>query len=199
MLPATWAAGNADFVTFIVDGDQRPANSVRDVAGPGNIQVPCDPALNDGHEITIIAYTGSPGSSSPGTEGETLIVVTTATTESDEGAIGPAGEWVLATMGPAEAQRAVSTERLTTLSFAEGELRGAAPCNRYRAPYTMTGSRLTVELVAATKALCGDPDLDRQEADYLLALDRADSASIAEDDTLVITYQTGNELRYRRA
>ena len=80
VLPASWAAGNADYVVFLVDGDLRAANSVRDVAGPGNIQVPCDPALNDGHEIVIVAYTGSPGDPGPDTVGEALIVITTATT-----------------------------------------------------------------------------------------------------------------------
>ncbi len=79
VLPADWAAGNADFVNFIVDGDQRPANSVRDVMGPGNVQVPCDPALNDGHEVTMIAYTGTPGDPGSETVSQTLIVITTAT------------------------------------------------------------------------------------------------------------------------
>ncbi|MEL7159080.1 MAG: hypothetical protein AAFN30_21150 [Actinomycetota bacterium] len=81
VVPAVWAAGNADFVEFVVDGDRRPANMVREVAGPGNVQVPCDPALNDGHEITIVAYTGSPGDAGPGVVGETHIVITTATVD----------------------------------------------------------------------------------------------------------------------
>lgn len=79
VLPAKWAAGNADHVNFVVDGDQRPANSVRDVTGPGNVQVPCDPALNDGHEVTLIAYTGTPGDPGPETATQTLVVITTAT------------------------------------------------------------------------------------------------------------------------
>lgn len=78
-LPAVWAAGNADFVNFVVDGDRRPANVAREVSGPGNIQVPCDPTLNDGHEITLVAYTGSPGDPVAETASETLIVITTAT------------------------------------------------------------------------------------------------------------------------
>ncbi len=79
VLPASWAAGNADYVEFLVDGDLRAANSVREVAGPGNIQVPCNPALNDGHQIVLVAYTGNPGDPGPETVGEALIVVTTAT------------------------------------------------------------------------------------------------------------------------
>lgn len=198
VLPATWAAGNADFVNFIVDGDQRPANSVRDVVGPGNIQVPCDPALNDGHEVTMIVYTGSPGSPGPGTTGQTFIVVTTATVEGGEGAASLAGDWVLTTMGPANDQQAVSMQRLTTLSFDDGELWGDTPCNRYRALYITRGNQLTIESVSATTQLCEDPDLDRQESDYLLAIDRASSATIDADDTLVISDGDGNELRFRR-
>ena len=88
VVPASWAAGNADFVEFVVDGDLRPANLVREVVGPGNIQVPCDPALNDGHEITIVAYTGTAGDPGPSTSGETLIVITTATVDGNDGASG---------------------------------------------------------------------------------------------------------------
>ena len=85
VLPAAWATLGADHVAFTVDGDLRPANLVRDPSGPGNIQVPCDPTLNDGHQVSITAFAGEPGAPGPGSVGETFIVVTTATAPTDEG------------------------------------------------------------------------------------------------------------------
>ncbi len=85
VLPASWTTAGADHVAFTVDGDLRPANLVRDPSGPGNIQVPCDPTLNDGHQISITAFAGDPGDPGPGTVGESFIVVTTASTPTDEG------------------------------------------------------------------------------------------------------------------
>ncbi len=84
VVPASWAAGNADYVQFVVDGDLRPANMVRDVRGPGNIQVPCDPALNDGHEVIIVAYAGTPGDPGDPVEGPRLLVTTTATVDNGQ-------------------------------------------------------------------------------------------------------------------
>ncbi len=81
VVPASWAAGNAEYVDFIVDGDLRPANTVRDVRGTGNIQVPCDPELNDGHEVIIVAYAGPPADPGIPVEGSRLIVTTTATVD----------------------------------------------------------------------------------------------------------------------
>lgn len=85
ILPAAWATSGADHVAFTVDGDLRPANLARDPSGSGNIQVPCDPTLSDGHQVSITAYLGDPGNPGPGSVGETFIVVTTATAPTDEG------------------------------------------------------------------------------------------------------------------
>ena len=85
VLPAQWATIGADHVAFTVDGDLRAANLVREPNGPGNIQVPCDPTLNDGHQVSITAFESDPANPGPGSVGETLIVVTTATAPTDEG------------------------------------------------------------------------------------------------------------------
>ena len=84
VLPATWSTVGADHVSFTVDGDLRPTNLVREPSGPGNIQVPCDPTLNDGHQVSITAFGGDVGDPGPGTTGETFIIVTTATAPTDE-------------------------------------------------------------------------------------------------------------------
>ncbi len=83
-MPASWAAGNAEHVQFVVDGDLRPANMARDVRGTGNIQVPCDPELNDGHEVIIVAYPGPPGDAGDPVEGPRLFVTTTATVDNGQ-------------------------------------------------------------------------------------------------------------------
>ncbi len=84
IVPASWAAGNAEHVQFVVDGDLRPANMTRDVRGTGNIQVPCDPELNDGHEVIIVAYPGPPGDAGDPVEGPRLVVTTTATVDNGQ-------------------------------------------------------------------------------------------------------------------
>lgn len=83
-VPASWAAGNAEYVQFVVDGDLRPANMARDVRGTGNIQVPCNPELNDGHEVIIVAYPGPPGDPGDPVEGPRLFVTTTATVDNGQ-------------------------------------------------------------------------------------------------------------------
>lgn len=102
-------------------------------------------------------------------------------------------------MGTSSDRSAVSTERRTTITFGDDEAHGAAPCNRYRAPYTLDGERFEIGPIAATKALCGDPELDVQEALYLSALEASSTASLNEDGDLTIAYGDGGRLHYRRA
>lgn len=109
------------------------------------------------------------------------------------------GEWVLVAMGGPEDPEPVSTERVTTITLTEGELTGAAPCNRYQASYTLDGASLVIGPIAATQALCGDPNLDGQEAAYLRALGTATELTIDGENMLTIAYGPGNQLRYRPA
>lgn len=108
------------------------------------------------------------------------------------------GDWVLESFGPTHDPIAVSIDRLTTASFSVGRLTGAAPCNRYNAPYTSTADTVDIGLVAMTRALCGDADLDAQEIAFIDALGEAHSYEV-ESGRLIVGYGDGLELRFRRA
>lgn len=69
--------------------------------------------------------------------------------------------WVLDTLGPDPVATPV------TATFAGTRVSGAAPCNRYFGAFEADGDRLTIDAVAATRAICPDQDLETR---YLSAL-----------------------------
>ncbi len=148
--------------------------------------------------LTIIASACGSTSQGAAVPGGTDEPSATSTRDSEPTATEDSGQWALATMGDPADPSSVSTERVTTITFAEGELTGATPCNRYHAPYTLEGSKLTIGTIGATRALCGDPILDSQEVAYLQALDSATELT-TDGDTLTITYGRGQQLRYQKA
>jgi heat shock protein HslJ len=82
----------------------------------------------------------------------------------------------------------------TTLSFATdeggaGRLSGSGGCNRYTATYTITGDRLTVGPVAATRMMCA-ADTMRQEQRFFEALQAVERFE-PQGDELVIAYAGG--------
>ena len=59
-----------------------------------------------------------------------------------------------------------------TIEFgADGRASGSAGCNGFSAPYAQNGMQLTVRPVAATRKMCPDDALMRQEQEFLQALE----------------------------
>lgn len=81
--------------------------------------------------------------------------------------------WELITYGVEATPTKVKTDRVATIVFDNGEVNGAGPCNRYSGIYETDDDAMTIELLAVTRASCGDRDLDVQEQEFLQALGNA--------------------------
>jgi heat shock protein HslJ len=84
----------------------------------------------------------------------------------------PDGSWTVTGYGPGDAVvRPLEGTTLTATFTEDGEIRGGAGCNTYRAPFTVDGTAIEVSRPASTKKLCAQPDgVMEQEAAYLEAL-----------------------------
>lgn len=68
----------------------------------------------------------------------------------------------------------------------DGMVTGSAGCNRYFAPYNLTGSGISVGPVGSTRMFCSTPEgVMEQERAYLAALEEASTAAV-QGDTLTI-------------
>lgn len=74
---------------------------------------------------------------------------------------------------------------------------GTGGCNRYVGSYTLTGDRLTVGQVVATRMLCTPPERMAQEDRFFRALNTAATCEL-RDGHLLITY-AGGTLHLARA
>lgn len=70
-----------------------------------------------------------------------------------------------------------------TMTFAsDGKVSGSAGCNRYSAPYTMEGQKLTIGSAAATRMMCAKPEgVMEQERQFLKALETVATARFEGD------------------
>jgi heat shock protein HslJ len=85
----------------------------------------------------------------------------------------PVGSWQMTDSGGLE--NLIPGVQLTATFTEDGELRGGAGCNTYRAAYTTDGGAIEISPPAATKKFCAEPDgVMEQESRYLQALASAE-------------------------
>ena len=89
----------------------------------------------------------------------------------------------------------VADTEVTAVFGADGQLSGSAGCNRYNAPYTVDGDKITIGAPATTRMMCPQPIMD-QEAQYLAAIQLAATYNVqgtrldlrSAEDALQATY-----------
>lgn len=64
------------------------------------------------------------------------------------------------------------------VQFAEGNVRGHAGCNTFRATYTVNGDRVAIGAIAATRKACAAAGVMQQEREFLAALRSATTWAI---------------------
>ncbi len=69
----------------------------------------------------------------------------------------------------------VAGSRITATFGTDGRVTGNAGCNDYLARYELDGARLRIVRVVAKRSECADPEVGRQEASFLAALERVGS------------------------
>lgn len=85
----------------------------------------------------------------------------------------PVGSWQVIDSGGLE--NLIPGVQLTATFTEDGELRGGAGCNTYRATYTTEGGAIEISTPAATRKFCAEPDgVMEQESRYLQALESAE-------------------------
>lgn len=77
-------------------------------------------------------------------------------------------------------QKAVAGTRLT-LSFENGQVRGSSGCNTYFGSYSVSGSRIDVAQLAATKMACQEPGVMKQQGAFLATLAEVKTYRLEED------------------
>jgi heat shock protein HslJ len=91
-----------------------------------------------------------------------------------------------------------SREAPATLTFSGageevGRLSGSGGCNRYFASYTLTGDRLHIRAMGATRMMCDPPRME-QEDRFFQALSTAERCELSQGE-LLIAY-AGGRLRF---
>ncbi len=89
----------------------------------------------------------------------------------------------------------VADTEVTAVFGADGQLSGSAGCNRYNAPYTVDGEKITIGAPATTRMMCPQPIME-QEAQYLAAIQLAATYNVqgsrldlrSAEDALQATY-----------
>ena len=89
----------------------------------------------------------------------------------------------------------VADTEVTAVFGADGQLSGSAGCNRYNAPYTVDGDKITIGAPATTRMMCPQPIME-QEAQYLAAIQLAATYNVqgtrldlrSAEDALQATY-----------
>ena len=86
-----------------------------------------------------------------------------------------------------------------TLDFgADGRVSGAASCNRFTAPYTLTGESLTISPRAAVTMMACEPALMQQEGLFLDVLRNVSRFNIGPDGALTLHANDGRTITARR-
>jgi heat shock protein HslJ len=87
--------------------------------------------------------------------------------------------WTLDAVHAGDAVSSVIAGTTITAVFDEdGRVAGSAGCNRYFAPYNMTGASVAIGPVGSTKMYCNDPGVMQQENTYLAALGKTKTFAI---------------------
>ncbi|HEX9187894.1 MAG TPA: META domain-containing protein [Vicinamibacteria bacterium] len=87
-----------------------------------------------------------------------------------------------------------------TLEFAaDGRASGSAGCNRFTTRYQVDGSGLSFQPAAATRMMCGRPELMEQEQNFLKALETVASARFEGDQLELRTAGGALAVRLTRA
>jgi heat shock protein HslJ len=92
------------------------------------------------------------------------------------------GEWRLLEVGGRSA-KPNDPARRPSLQFVADSARafGNAGCNRFSGSYTRTGASLQFGPILSTKMACADTALNRQEQEYLSALQSTDGFELSGD------------------
>ena len=86
-----------------------------------------------------------------------------------------------------------------TAEFQDGTVSGTTGCNSYNGPYEIDGQNITIGPLSSTLAACPTPELDKQQTDYLAALELARTFQVTGDrldlfregDTYAVSYVSG--------
>jgi heat shock protein HslJ len=135
----------------------------------------------------LVMLTGCAGNPAPGT-GETA--------KTEPGSDLWATSWRLV-----EVQGAAALEGIeATLEFPEpGRVAGNGSCNRFSGSVEVTGNSVMVRQLAATRKACIEPAANRQEVEYLRALEASGRYSIQGDVLELSSARGAPPLRFRRA
>jgi len=97
-------------------------------------------------------------------------------------------EWRMASYnnGKGGVQSTLTGTMVSAFFGADGQVTGSAGCNNYFGTYTVTGDRIAIASLGATKMMCGEPSgVMNQESAYLAALEASVMYAI-EGSTLTL-------------
>lgn len=103
-------------------------------------------------------------------------------------------EWVVEDL---EGGAVVDRSRMTLRFGDDGRISGRASCNSYFGTYTLTGERLVVSRIGATKMACA-PALMTQESKFLDVLGNVHHFSLSPDGALILHTADGRTLTGKR-
>lgn len=95
----------------------------------------------------------------------------------------PQTQWQLIQI---EGQRPLNSRKITA-QFTDEQLSGSAGCNRYHTSYQQQEQHLTLGLIAVTRMAC-EPEIMRQESQYLMALRNVQTYEINSRGELRLFY-----------
>lgn len=112
----------------------------------------------------------------------------------DPAALLGGGEWVVEDL---DGGGMIDGSSVTMQFGDDGRIAGRASCNRYFGTYALTGERLAVSALGATKMACAPP-LMTQESRFLALLGTAHRFSLSSDGALILHTADGRTLTARR-
>ena len=105
-------------------------------------------------------------------------------------------EWRLVSMGPTSVETNVVPGTKVTLRFNdEGRANGSTGCNNYGGAYSVQGDKISFGAMVSTRRACVDQRANRQEQQFLAALDTARRFRLT-DNRLAIYYNGGSVLNF---
>lgn len=105
-------------------------------------------------------------------------------------------EWLLQELAGTEV---IGQPQNLTLRFTStGRIRGQGGCNQFSAKSKISGDRLTVSPLIATRKACVDPKLQEQENRYFRALESAQRISLEDSELLIYAEGLGRPLKFSR-
>lgn len=99
--------------------------------------------------------------------------------------------WVLFSWQKSGRVQNLVTDKTLTATFTPNMISGNGGCNRYSAFYTMKSSdHIAVGSVMSTRMACIEPELMRQEAEFIAALKGAQTLNSDRSGNLILQYKT---------